>query len=501
MTQKKLSLRQPELIFILLSAVGTMLICTKSSPLYPTNDWLDANCYMTVGRAMLKGKMPYRDLFEHKGPLLYILHMAASFISWNSFFGVFLIETAACAWTLLLAYRTVSRLAGGHHLWAVPVTAFAVYSSGAFSHGDSAEELCLPLILSTVLAGLEAVLEKRTLTSRESLLAGAAAGAVLWIKFSLLGPWIGIALFFAFFSIRTGRPPELLRMALWAAAGALAVTLPILAYFALCGALPDLFRVYFHDNLFIYGGGSTGLGSNLIDGWTFFIVFMPVGLSAIYLGTAAFIIRREFLTGSYLLASMVTAFVMTFGGHLSYQYYPLILAAYVPAGLGSLTALIKKRFPRVKPPGNLWALPLLAVCLAGCFLASPNVYLMKYSREDMPQYRFAQVINSTSDGKILNYGFLDGGFYLAADSQPDQPYFCCNNTGLEDMIKGQKEYADSGKPDFIITRSYSMQKEEFPMYRCIGEMSFPYCGRLPTYYLYARLDIADSAEVNWEKYN
>ena len=119
----------------------------------------------------------------------------------------------------------------------------------------------------------------------------------------------------------------------------------------------------------------------------------------------------------------------------------------------------------------------------------------------MPQYKFAERISETPEPKLLNYGFLDGGFYLAADSQPDQPYFCCNNTGLEDMIKGQKEYADSGKPDFIITRSYSMQKEEFPMYRCIGEMSFPYCGRLPTYYLYARLDIADSAEVNWEKYN
>ena len=85
-----------ELFFILLTAFVTILICSKSSPLYPINDWVDANCYMTVGRGMLHGSMPYRDLFEHKGPLIYMLHAAAALISDNSFLGVFLSEIVLC---------------------------------------------------------------------------------------------------------------------------------------------------------------------------------------------------------------------------------------------------------------------------------------------------------------------------------------------------------------------------------------------------------------------
>ena len=49
-------------------------LCSMSSPLYPINIWDDANCLPTVGRAMKKGGVVYRDIYEQKGPLLYALH-------------------------------------------------------------------------------------------------------------------------------------------------------------------------------------------------------------------------------------------------------------------------------------------------------------------------------------------------------------------------------------------------------------------------------------------
>ena len=97
-----MKLKRSETLFIILTGFVTMLICTKSSPFYPTNDWVDANCYMTVGRAMIEGKIPYRDLFEHKGPIIYILHAVGALISDSSFFGIFLIEAASCIWFLYL---------------------------------------------------------------------------------------------------------------------------------------------------------------------------------------------------------------------------------------------------------------------------------------------------------------------------------------------------------------------------------------------------------------
>ena len=43
-----------------------LLVCTKSSPLYPLNDWVDVNIYRTIGSGMFRGLVPYRDLFDQK---------------------------------------------------------------------------------------------------------------------------------------------------------------------------------------------------------------------------------------------------------------------------------------------------------------------------------------------------------------------------------------------------------------------------------------------------
>lgn len=72
----------------ILAAAGVLLFCTKSSPLYPTNDWVDTNCFFTVGKSMFEGRVPYLDIYEQKGPLLYFLYGLCYLVSPTSFLGV-----------------------------------------------------------------------------------------------------------------------------------------------------------------------------------------------------------------------------------------------------------------------------------------------------------------------------------------------------------------------------------------------------------------------------
>ena len=103
---KKIESKSTYLI-LFLTAVGAMLLCTKSSPLYPINDWLDANAFFTVGKGMFNGMVPYRDLYDHKGPILYVLHGIAWMISNKDFFGVWILEIIACYFLLLYSYKTI----------------------------------------------------------------------------------------------------------------------------------------------------------------------------------------------------------------------------------------------------------------------------------------------------------------------------------------------------------------------------------------------------------
>ena len=62
-------------------------IGTKSSPAYPMNDWVDANAFFTMGKGLMNGLVPYRDLFEQKGPILYFVYGIGYLLSHKSFLG------------------------------------------------------------------------------------------------------------------------------------------------------------------------------------------------------------------------------------------------------------------------------------------------------------------------------------------------------------------------------------------------------------------------------
>ena len=95
--------------WILLAAACCMTaLCSMSSPLYPINIWDDANCLLTVGRAMRAGKVLYRDIYEQKGPLLYFAHWVAACVSEDSFFGVYLLESL-CVFGFLAAAARLLR--------------------------------------------------------------------------------------------------------------------------------------------------------------------------------------------------------------------------------------------------------------------------------------------------------------------------------------------------------------------------------------------------------
>ena len=68
-------------LYCLLISIVFLAVATKSSFLYPLNDWTDPNCFFTVGKGMMNGKVIYKDLFEQKGPLLYFIRGLAYLIS------------------------------------------------------------------------------------------------------------------------------------------------------------------------------------------------------------------------------------------------------------------------------------------------------------------------------------------------------------------------------------------------------------------------------------
>ncbi len=470
------------------TAAVAVTLCSLSSPLYPFNNWVDANCFFTVGKSMLFGLVPYRDLYEQKGPLLYALYALAYPLSKRSFFGVWLMEVAAAYAFLYLAYRTLALILGRKSPPALLLTAVLVYTAPAFLKGGSAEEFSLPLLMLAMYYGTSAVLLKRDLTAREAFLIGLTSGAVLWIKYSMLGFYAGFILLPAWRMIREKRVPQLLKLLLLILAGVLLASIPVLLYFGLNGALNDLWTAYFYNNIVVYGKGSSAAATlrGLLSGAASMLTFNDSAVLLLLFALVILFRSRRHSYGLFLGLSFSAAFAVIYMGGINMKYYSEILCIFVPPAAAVLWAAFSGLAERI--PASAGAvkrrrvtqvlLPLLFVL---ALFGNENSEMLRYRKADLPQYQFAAAIAETPDATLFNYGALDIGQYTVNDLIPTCRYFCMLNIQSDEMFREMDRYMAEGITDYIVSRGLPV---ESPYYELIQTAYFSDDGTEYPYYLY-----------------
>ena len=182
-----------------------LALCSKSSPFYAFNDWMDANIFFTMGRSMLGGRVLYRDVFDHKGPVLYLLYGLAGLVGGTDFRGVLVLEIIAMTSFLCTGLRTAELLAGRRlSVWWMALPAAGMAASRAFSHGGSAEELLLPLLAAALFSLVRALHSPTAKPLRTVCVQGLLAGCALWLKYTVLGFYLAWVVVLAALYLRRG---------------------------------------------------------------------------------------------------------------------------------------------------------------------------------------------------------------------------------------------------------------------------------------------------------
>lgn len=469
-------------IWCVVIAVVVLSLCSKSSPLFVLNDWMDANIFFTMGKSMFQGKVLYRDVFDHKGPVLYLLYGIGWLMDHTGFAGVLVLEILAFAIFLRFSLHTVACLVQKqlHPAWAV-LPAVAVTASRAFSHGGSAEEFLLPFLAAALFALVKQEQATRPMPLRSVLLQGFLAGCALWLKYTVLGFYLVWVAVLAVSYARRNRWLVLGQSCIVYLAGMALATLPWVLYFGLHGALGDWFDAYFYDNLFLYsgsGGGWRALAQHL---WWAVRDALPGTVLVVLFLLWALFTRHRRVGGAVCLLAAGLALTSLQGGYL--VYYGLVLAVFVPLGLAPLADLAGRRHLSV---ARRW-LPGVVLVLGAvvCWMASPNAPLRGRKADSLPQRRFAATISRQGGTSLLNYGTLDGGFYTACGVLPPCRYFCVTNMPLQDQWTEQDALLDTGGVEYAVALVGNLQ-ERFPLYRCVDQCSYDGGEGAVTWYLYRR---------------
>lgn len=86
---------------------------------------------------------------------------------------------------------------------------------------------------------------------------------------------------------------------------------------------------------------------------------------------------------------------------------------------------------------------------------SNNFKYINAKKEDLVQFQFAEIINQKHKATILNYGFLDGGFYTVTGITPNVKYFQNQNISHDEypiIMDEQQRYIKEKMMDFVILK-------------------------------------------------
>ncbi len=413
-----------------------LLFTSKNSFLYPFNDWLDANAFFTVGKSMVRGLVPYRDLFEQKGPFLYLIYGIGSLISYTSFTGVFILEVISWSIALYFLYKTcILFVSNKSSIVIVTLFISIICTCFAFTHGGSAEEFTLPMFMVSSYYFLRHY-KKQELKGWEMVIIGVMAGLVMLIKYTMLGFWIGITLAIFYYYIKRKKFKKAIIYPLLLLSGMVLTLIPFLIYFGINHAIYDFIKCYFLININNYGEKVLLIGklSRLFSGSIRSLIhnIIPSGIILIgFMGIKKLDINKEGKV--WLIIIFVITLFFIFFGLKFYRYYVLFLLYFSFIGLIVLFKFIDSKV-------NNW---IIVLCIGGALLWAWNMANYKEFRnvdkEDLFLYKYSEIIRQDENATLLNAGGLDAGLYTITGIIPNTYYFQKQNFRYKDYPENEDE--------------------------------------------------------------
>lgn len=455
-------------LFCLLISFVALLFTSKNSFLYQLNDWMDANAFFTVGKSMMNGVVPYKDIFEQKGLFLYLIYGIGYLISHKTFHGVFLIEVLFFSIFLFFVFKLVKLLLNKNYgYFIIPLVTILITTCKAFVHGGSAEEFCLPFF-SITLYYLFKYYKNNGLKNCEFFLCGLCAGLVLMTKYTMLGVFIGFM-----FSIIVSNlyHKNIKKCIIYSSYFLLGMFIPFviaLIYLACDGAIKPFFEVYFYTNMTAYTKETSNLFVTIMKGIFGLLISNGVIIFLLIILIPYFVSKlkiEEENKVSVIMTFLLTLFFI-FYGLVFYSYYILPVFIFIVVSIISLAGILEKKINKLKFKKALTIIFIILTPLLCYTFANYRIDLGK-KEEDFIQYHYAKVINEEENSTLVNMGYLDMGLFTTSEIIPSTYFFEQQNFSYEkfpDNIDAFHEYIATKATTFILfsTReTIDFVKEEY----------------------------------------
>ena len=220
----------------------SMIVILDASPALRPVPLTDSSVFLYIGEQILDGAVPYRDIWDHKGPLVYYINALGQTLTPESRWGVWWLEVSAVGAAAWLGFILMRRAYGlraaifGSVAWILALQA-------VIDGGNLVEEYALPLQFAALFFFWRG---QNSPKLWNEVFVGVTAALAFLLRPNIIGILAAILLFLVWEFVRTRdrRVLSRLGMVLGSAAGILLI---VGSYFAAQEALPQLW-----DNVFTY---------------------------------------------------------------------------------------------------------------------------------------------------------------------------------------------------------------------------------------------------------
>ncbi len=292
---------------------GVFLFNSPSHPWIHGEPDIDSSVFKTVSLMMREGYLPYRDSFDHKGPLLYFINFWGDCLSAKC--GVWIFELLSLSVTVFAMYR-IAKLFCKSLSAAVAVFVALSMLFVYFEGGNFTEEYAMPFISVSLLYFLSYINE-RVISDWKVVVAGICLGCVLMLRPNMISVWVVFCIAIMVMQIRDKEIGKLFRFIMLFLIGILITVLPIVIWLLAKGIFGDFINAYLSFN-FMYSDRMTG---NRIEA---FFTFFDTSIMILAFLSLIISVKKQWLNICYIVYLLVTILLMTMSGG-RYGHYGMIL--------------------------------------------------------------------------------------------------------------------------------------------------------------------------------
>ena len=317
--------KYPDYFSYLLIAVLAFIVSLQSnSNLFVYRDQgRDSAVFQYVARMMKYGYLPYKDTFDHKGPLLYFINLAGLYI--DDKWGIWVIEFLFLTVTCIFMYKSFRLWAGRFISVLILLMSFSSFGD-YFYGGNFTEEYSLPFIAISLFIFLD-YFKNDKITDLRLLTCGMSFGAVLLLRPNNAGLWPVMCTAVFVNSVSKKQYRLVLKYIVWFLVGVLILAGPAFIWMGNKGIISDFLDCYIRFNMMYSGSGLLSRLANV----RLFLLDIPILISVvicIYLAAK----NKSIRAACYLIVILSTLFFIclpaTLYGHYGIVMIPVIMCPY-----------------------------------------------------------------------------------------------------------------------------------------------------------------------------